>query len=65
MSSKLIQSIQFAPDIKKFYFLDGRNRSGEYDKFMREVTLFTVSGKNLHDDSVDGLAMLSDLSGTG
>lgn len=24
---------------------------------MREVTLFTVSGKNLHDDSVDALAM--------
>ena len=59
VSSKLIQSIQFAPDIKNFYFLDGRNRSGEYEKFMREVTLFTVSGKNLHDDSVDALAMLS------
>lgn len=32
---------------------------------MREVTLFTVSGKNLHNDSVDGLAMLSDFLGNG
>ena len=32
---------------------------------MREVTLFTVSGKNLHDDSVDTLAMLSDFIGNG
>lgn len=30
---------------------------------MREMTLFTVSGKNLHDDSVDGLAMLADFWG--
>lgn len=63
--SKLSRIIQFAPDIKNFYFLDGRNRSGEYEKFMREVTLFTVSGKNLHDDSVDALAMLSDFIGNG
>ena len=32
---------------------------------MREVTLFTVSGKNLHDDSVDALVMLSDFIGNG
>ena len=63
--SKLSRIIQFAPDIKNFYFLDGRNRSGEYEKFMREVSLFTVSGKNLHDDSVDALAMLSNFIGNG
>ncbi len=27
---------------------------------MREVTLFTVSGKNLHDDVPDSCAMLVD-----
>lgn len=32
---------------------------------MREIPLFTVSGKNLHDDSVDALAMLSDFMGNG
>jgi len=63
--SKLSRIIQFAPDIKNFYFLDGRNRGSEYEKFMREITLFTVSGKNLHDDSVDALAMLSDFIGNG
>lgn len=54
--SKLRRIIQFAPDIKNFYFLNEKSRSSEYEKFMREMTLFTVSGKNLHDDSVDGLA---------
>lgn len=27
---------------------------------MCELTLFTVSGKNLHDDAPDSLAMLTD-----
>ena len=63
--SKLSRIIQFAPDIKNFYFLNEKNRSSEYEKFMREITLFTVSGKNLHDDSVDALAMLSDFMGNG
>lgn len=27
---------------------------------MRELTLFTVSGKNLHDDAPDACAMLVD-----
>ncbi len=58
--SKLSRIIQFAPDIKKFYFLDEKNRSSEYEKFMRELTTFTVSGKNLHDDAADSLAMLVD-----
>ena len=58
--SKLSRIIQFAPDIKRLYFLDDKNRSSEYEKFMRELTLFTVSGKNLHDDAADSLAMLVD-----
>ena len=63
--SKLSRIIQFAPDIKKFYFLDEKHRDSEYDKFMREVTTFTVSGKNLHDDAPDSLGMLVDLMTTG
>lgn len=58
--SKPSRIIQFVPD-----FLNEKSRSSEYKKFMREMTLFTVSGKNLHDDSVDGLAMLSDFLGNG
>lgn len=63
--SKLSRIIQYAPDIKKIYFLDEKHRSAEYDKFMREVTLFTVSGKNPHDDAPDSLAMLVDFLSAG
>ena len=52
--------IQFSPDIKKFYFLDDRHRSKEYREFMREVTTFVQTGKNLHDDACDSLAMIAD-----
>ena len=58
--SKLSRIIQYAPDIKKFYFLDEKNRDAEYERFMREITLFTVSGKNPHDDAPDSVAMLVD-----
>ena len=63
--SKLSRIIQYAPDIKRFYFLDEKNRSAEYAKFMREVTMFTVSGKNLHDDAPDSLGMLVDFMTAG
>lgn len=32
---------------------------------MRELTLFTVSGKNLHDDAADSLAMMEDFLSNG
>lgn len=63
--SKLSRIIQYAPDIKRFYFLDEKNRNSEYEKFMREITLFTVSGKNLHDDAADSCAMLVDFLSNG
>lgn len=63
--SKLSRIIQHAPDIKRYYFLDEKHRSGEYEKFMRELTLFTVSGKNLHDDAADSLAMMEDFLSNG
>lgn len=58
--SKLARIIQFAPDIKKFYFLEEKRRSKEYRAFMREVTTFVQTGKNPHDDACDSLAMLAD-----
>lgn len=63
--SKLSRIIQYAPDIKKIYFLDEKHRSSEYEKFMRELTMFTVSGKNLHDDAPDSCAMLVDFITSG
>lgn len=57
---KVARIIQFSPDIKKFYFLDDRHRSKEYREFMREVTTFVQTGKNLHDDACDSLAMIAD-----
>ena len=58
--SKLARIIQFAPDIKRFYFLADRHRSKEYREFMREVTTFVQTGKNQHDDACDSLAMAAD-----
>jgi len=58
--SKVGRIIQFSPDIKKFYFIDEKNRSKEYQAFMDELCIFSQAGKNLHDDAPDSLAMLAD-----
>lgn len=58
--SKLARIIQFAPDIKRFYFLADKYRSPEYKAFMQEVTTFVQTGKNTHDDAPDSLAMAAD-----
>ena len=50
--------IQFAPDVKKLYFIDDARCSKEYQTFMNEVTLFVQSGNSKHDDACDSLAML-------
>lgn len=63
--SKLSRIIQYAPDIKEFYFIDTRHSSSEYEKFKRELTLFTGSGNNLHDGAPDACAMLVDFIGNG
>lgn len=58
--SKLARIIQYAPDIKKFYFIADKHRSKEYKAFMSEVTTFVQTGKNLHDDACDALAMAAE-----
>lgn len=58
-SGKMARIIQFAPDIKKFYFIDDKHRNREYRAFMREVTTFVQTGKNPHDDAPDSLAQLA------
>lgn len=58
--SKLARIIQYAPDIRKFYFIAPKHQSKEYKKFMAEVTTFVQTGKNAHDDACDSLAQLAD-----
>lgn len=57
--SKLSRIEQYSPEIKRFYFLDGKSRNAEYNKFMDEVTCFSYTAKNLHDDAPDSLAGLA------
>lgn len=59
--AKLSRIIQYAPDIKRFHFLEESKQSVEYRKFMLEVTTISAVGKNAHDDAPDSLAMLADL----
>lgn len=59
--SKLSRIVRAAPDIKRFYFLDKKHRDKEYAAFMKELTSFTQTGKNKHDDAPDSLAQLADL----
>lgn len=58
--SKEARIIQYAPDIKKWYFIGEKHRNPEYAAFMREVCSYTQMGKNPHDDAPDVLAMLAD-----
>ena len=58
--SKLSRILQYAPDIKQFYFVDDAHSSPEYRAFMGQVTTFTSTGKNPHDDAPDSLAMLAE-----
>lgn len=58
--SKLSRIIQYAPDIKQFYFLDEKHQSKEYKAFMEQLTTFTQLGKVPYDDAPDSLAQLAD-----
>ena len=58
--NKVTRITQYAPDIKRFYFLADKYQTREYRAFMKEVTMFTQTGKNLHDDAPDSLAMLAE-----
>lgn len=57
--SKLARIEQYAPDIRKLYFLDPILQTDEYKRFMNEVTAFSFTGSNAHDDAPDSLAGLA------
>lgn len=76
-SSKMAKIIQYAPDIRKFYFLDdakpGQNgdpadrkyRDEAYQNFMDDLTMMVMELKgNKHDDTGDSLRILCEALGT-
>lgn len=57
--AKLTRIEQHAPTIRNFYFRDSSCRDDDYRKAMNELTGFSFTSKNLHDDAADSLAMLA------
>lgn len=59
---KIAKIIQYAPDIKRrFFFLAPEHQSEEYRAAMEELCMITQIGKNVHEDSADGLVQLLQL----
>lgn len=58
--AKLTRIEQHAPTIRTFYFRSDSCRDDDYRKAMNELTSFSFTVKNLHDDAADSLAMLAD-----
>lgn len=58
--AKLTRIEQHAPTIRNFYFRDSSCRDDEYKRAMNELTSFSFTAKNLHDDAPDSMAMLAE-----
>ena len=58
--AKLTRIEQHAPNIRQFYFRSDKCRDEDYRKAMNELTSFSFTTKNLHDDAPDSLAMMVD-----
>ncbi len=63
--AKLTRIEQHSPTIRSFYFRSDNCRDDDYRKAMNELTGFSFTTKNLHDDAPDSLAMLADYLGNG
>ena len=57
--AKLTRIEQHAPTIRSFYFRENKCRDEDYRRAMAELTSFSFTAKNLHDDAPDSLAMLT------
>ena len=57
--AKLTRIEQHAPTIRNFYFRENKCRDEDYRRAMAELTSFSFTAKNLHDDAPDSLAMLT------
>lgn len=62
---KVTRIEQHAPTIRSFYFRDDGCRDDDYRRAMNEMTSFSFTAKNLHDDAADSMAMLADYLSTG
>jgi predicted phage terminase large subunit-like protein len=56
--AKLTRIEQHAPTIRNFYFRNQSCRDEDYRRAMNELTSFSFTSKNLHDDAPDSLGML-------
>ena len=63
--AKLTRIEQHAPTIRQFYFRSADSRDEDYRKAMQELTGFSFTTKNLHDDAADSLAMMADYLSSG
>lgn len=61
ISNKRTKIIRYAPDIKKFIWLDSEYQRGDYRTFMTDLVSYTYTGKNPNDDAPDCSAMLAEL----
>ncbi len=57
--AKLTRIEQHSPTIRNFFFRDSNCRDEDYRKAMAELTGFSFTSKNLHDDAADSMAMLA------
>ena len=58
--SKLERIFEYSPEIQQFIFLEDRVASQEYIRFLDQLTTFSQTGKNPHDDAADSLALLAE-----
>ena len=57
--AKLTRIEQHAPTIRQFFFRENSCRDDDYRKAMNELTGFSFTTKNIHDDAADSMAMMA------
>ena len=57
--AKLTRIEQHAPTIRQFFFRENSCRDDDYRRAMNELTGFSFTTKNIHDDAADSMAMMA------
>lgn len=63
--SKISRIEQHVTTIRDFYFLQEDLRDEDYKRFMHDLTIFSFTGANVHDDAPDSLAGFCDYRNLG
>ena len=63
--AKLTRIEQHVPTVRSYYFRADSRLDDDYRKAMNELTSFSFTVKNVHDDAADSLAMLADYLSNG